>query len=544
MKVLIVFANPRGTSSLRLGQEDKTIHECIERSKFRHKIDLTVKHAVTVDDIRRALLDTEYDIVHFSGHGTGHGLAFENSAGGLYVPPMDAVAALLKEFTPPLQCVLLNACYSTRQAAMTSLGLPFTIAMEGPIGDSAAIVFSGGFYDSIGAGKDIEFSFRQGVHALRLAGYSDCVVPQLLRLGECGPGSDLQVGRASEDAIKRGSVQPLLVGFGLDVSGSMEASINNRVGTRQTRLQGFRSALAQGVARSREIARNSRQVDVETRIFAYAFGLRTGDVCDLLSLVKCADDIISKEEIEDMKQRYSREIQARYAGGGGLASLARSYGLGGIVDSVERTARANAETEVRNRILAEVQRRLSAKLLTVGETTLDLDELAELWEDSAGRLEDAEGLIFGGTPMCEALRKLHRRFGHERERWTESMPVLLLITDGDPTDGDPEPLADGIKAQGIALISGYITDRDVGSPKTLVGKPDPTWPEGARRLFRMSSPVDENSPFLGHLLREGWTIEPNAKSFVQANHSETLEQLVGLVLSPTEQGCGLLPKGR
>lgn len=40
--------------------------------------------------------------------------------------------------------------------------------MEGPIADNAAIVFSGGFYDSLAAGKDVEFSFKQGALALKL----------------------------------------------------------------------------------------------------------------------------------------------------------------------------------------------------------------------------------------------------------------------------------------------------------------------------------------------------------------------------------------
>src|SRR5947209_5902936 len=115
MKVLALFANPRGTNTLRLGEEDRVLQECIRRSKNRDSIQLTIRHAVTVDDARRALLDDTYDVVHFSGHGTGTGLAFEDSAGRLYVPPRDALAELLKEFSPPLGCVLLNACYSMNQ---------------------------------------------------------------------------------------------------------------------------------------------------------------------------------------------------------------------------------------------------------------------------------------------------------------------------------------------------------------------------------------------------------------------------------------------
>ena len=33
MKTLVIFANPRGTDHLRLGEEDRVIQECIQRSK-------------------------------------------------------------------------------------------------------------------------------------------------------------------------------------------------------------------------------------------------------------------------------------------------------------------------------------------------------------------------------------------------------------------------------------------------------------------------------------------------------------------------------
>lgn len=548
MKVLVIFANPRGTSALRLGEEDRMIQECIRRSKHRDMISLTIKHAATIDDVRRALLDEDFDIVHFSGHGTGAGLALEDNLGRLYVPPRDAVADLLKEFSPPLNCVLLNACYSTSQGKFTSLGLPFTIAMEGPIADNAAIVFAGGFYDSVGAGKDIEFSFRQGVHALRLAGHSDSVVPRLLRQGESLALQE--TGREEVDIDSREAAQtdikPLLVGIGIDVSGSMESNINNRVGARQTRLDGFREALNQGIANSKTFLESVQNVKAPVYLFAYAFGLRAGDVCDLFSLIRAADGVISNEEIEEMKERYAAEIQRRYSGYSGLESLAQRYGFGGLVDSVKSSARASAEIEIRDRILAEVQRRLSNKLAKVGETTLRLDELAELWKGSGTSLSDAEGLIFGSTPMCEAMRRIMNRFKMElKNRADQSpLPVLLLVSDGDPTDGDPEPLAEQLGHLGVITICCYITDQDLVAPRTLFTTAEPSWPSGAHRMFRMASVIPEDSPLKYHLLRQGWTIPQDAKAFIQVNHSDILEELVGLALSPMEEGYTLLPKGR
>jgi hypothetical protein len=162
VKVLIVFANPRSTDPLRLGTEDRIIQESIKLSRYRDNIALKICHAATTDDLRRSLLEESFQIVHISGHGAEEGLVLESQSGEEYIVPKQALANLLKRYSPPLQCVILNACHSTMQAQLISLGVPFTIAMEGPIDDVAAIEFSKGFYDSIGAGGGIELAFKEG----------------------------------------------------------------------------------------------------------------------------------------------------------------------------------------------------------------------------------------------------------------------------------------------------------------------------------------------------------------------------------------------
>ena len=69
--LLVLAANPKGTERLRLDEEVKKIEQGLERSKQRDLFKLVVKWAVTDDDLRRAMLDNEPEIVHFSGHGVG-----------------------------------------------------------------------------------------------------------------------------------------------------------------------------------------------------------------------------------------------------------------------------------------------------------------------------------------------------------------------------------------------------------------------------------------------------------------------------------------
>lgn len=184
VEVLIVFANPRGTDALRLGSEDRAIRQSIKLSRYRDNISLTTCHAATVHDLRRALLEGSYQVVHISGHGTDTGLVLEDELGGQYIVPQHALADLFGAYSPPLKCVVLNACFSISQGELTSMSVPFTVAMEGSIGDEAAIEFSRGFYDAIGAGKDIEFAYQEGCRTARLAAPDSQFISNIIKQGE------------------------------------------------------------------------------------------------------------------------------------------------------------------------------------------------------------------------------------------------------------------------------------------------------------------------------------------------------------------------
>jgi hypothetical protein len=111
VRVLLVFANPDGSTPLRLQAEERVIREAIQLAKARDTVELKTLAAATVDDLRRELLSQDYQIVHFSGHGEPGALVFETSEGGALKSPLEALAALLKQY-PSIECVVLNACYS------------------------------------------------------------------------------------------------------------------------------------------------------------------------------------------------------------------------------------------------------------------------------------------------------------------------------------------------------------------------------------------------------------------------------------------------
>ena len=179
-KILILAANPKNTSQLRLDEEVREIQEGLQRSRIRDQFEIVSRWAVRPDDLRRALLDHEPQIVHFSGHGAGaEGLALENSSGEAQLVSSAALARLFKLFQKDVECVLLNACYSEVQVEAIHQHIDYVIGMSEKIGDRAAIEFASGFYDGLGANRTYEDAFEFGLSAIDLEGIPETSIPQL-----------------------------------------------------------------------------------------------------------------------------------------------------------------------------------------------------------------------------------------------------------------------------------------------------------------------------------------------------------------------------
>jgi hypothetical protein len=178
--ILILTANPQGTSQLRLDQEVRDIEEGLQRAKNRDQFALKSMFAVRPRDIQRAMLDINPSIVHFSGHGTGdEGLVFEDQTGSAKLVDGEALAGLFELFAEQVECVVLNGCYSEVQALAIAQHINYVIGMKKAIGDKAAIEFAVGFYDALGAGRTVEFAHKLGCVAIRLAGVPEQLTPVL-----------------------------------------------------------------------------------------------------------------------------------------------------------------------------------------------------------------------------------------------------------------------------------------------------------------------------------------------------------------------------
>ncbi|MBW4570208.1 MAG: CHAT domain-containing protein [Tolypothrix carrinoi HA7290-LM1] len=203
-KILILSANPRNTDWLRLDEEIREIKTALRRSKYRDNFEVITEGAVRIDDLRRALLDCEPQIVHFSGHATANnnivvknnsgqlqqreayrlnspsgGIALENNSGEMQLVSTKSLTDLFKSFQNTIECVLLNACYSEVQAEEIHKHIYCVIGMERSIRDDAAIKFAQGFYDVIGAGRNYEDAFQLGCNNIDLNGIPQSLIPSI-----------------------------------------------------------------------------------------------------------------------------------------------------------------------------------------------------------------------------------------------------------------------------------------------------------------------------------------------------------------------------
>lgn len=214
-KILILAANPKGTSPLRLDEEVREIDAGLRRAKKRDQFVLEQRWAVRSRDVQRAMLDVQPQIVHFSGHGVGDGgLAFEDETGQVKFVDAEALAGLFELFADQLECVVLNACYSEVQADAITQRINYVIGMNQAIGDRAAIEFTVGFYDALGAGRPVEFAHKFGCAAIRLAGIPEQLTPILKKkhniseIAALKPQSTQQDTNTSSDTDLRNTSSP------------------------------------------------------------------------------------------------------------------------------------------------------------------------------------------------------------------------------------------------------------------------------------------------------------------------------------------------
>lgn len=186
ISILLLSADPSDATRLRIGEEFREIQDKLQLAQLRERFRLNLRMSARPEDISQSLLDSQPQIVHFSGHGLATGeLCFEDKIGKVHPVSPDALAALFEQFASQIKCVLLNACYSKAQATAIAQHIDCVIGMNQAIGDKAAIAFTIGFYQALGAGRTFKEAHKFGCIQIRLQSIPEHLTPILFERGAC-----------------------------------------------------------------------------------------------------------------------------------------------------------------------------------------------------------------------------------------------------------------------------------------------------------------------------------------------------------------------
>jgi hypothetical protein len=138
--------------------------------------------------------------------------------------------------------------------------------------------------------------------------------------------------------------------------------------------------------------------------------------------------------------------------------------------------------------------------------------------------------IYGRTPMRDALSQSLEVFQKDH---TAERRVLVLVSDGVSTDGDPLPPARDLQREKIVIATVYLTsDRDV-SRRCLHDRAVEGWNDGQLKLFKMADRVASLTHPIPVLASLGWEIPSSGECALYATvcSAAALDEFCSMLLS-------------
>ncbi len=180
----------------------------------------------------------------------------------------------------------------------------------------------------------------------------------------------------------------------------------------------------------------------------------------------------------------------------------------------------------------------------IGASPARIEERRKKVDDGAGGLVEQsvrfpiwfEPVASGGTPMCQAMGTA----AGVLERWLSQYPdcfppIVINITDGEATDGDPTSAADKLRSLSssdgnVLLFNLHLSSHrgpSIDFPDNDAGLPD----KYARLLFGMSSPLP--SHIRSAAQQEGYAVSDGARGFVFNGGMESLIKFLDIGTRPS-----------
>src|SRR5271165_709264 len=178
LRILGVVSSPRGLPALDVDKERDQLARALARPASQGLAEVHWAPSATWADLQDLLLDGEWHVLHFVGHGDfdpgrDEGmLALVREDGRADLVAAHRLVDLLRQARPMPRLVVLNSCsgaaagasdlFSGTAAALVRGGVSAVAAMQYEISDPAAVAFARGFYAAIARGRGVDDAVSSG----------------------------------------------------------------------------------------------------------------------------------------------------------------------------------------------------------------------------------------------------------------------------------------------------------------------------------------------------------------------------------------------
>jgi hypothetical protein len=176
LRILVLISSPDDQRELNTEREIEAIQDALDDAQVKGIVKVDFLEEATLENIRDAVMDDRYHIIHYTGHGgrdeaTGESfLALEDDDGKTYPTTGKELKRNLAR-AEKLRMIVLSGCLTAqtsytdalRGVATTLLesGIPVVLAMQYSILDKSGIEFASSFYKALATGLSPEEALAQ-----------------------------------------------------------------------------------------------------------------------------------------------------------------------------------------------------------------------------------------------------------------------------------------------------------------------------------------------------------------------------------------------
>lgn len=218
LRLLVLVSSPWDLPALDVEHEWENLQAAVAEAERSGLLQVERLATATLPALQARLREKPFHLLHFIGHGDYDETAqsgvlyFENDDRKKRAVRGDELGILLHDEVT-LRLVVLNACRGSRGSErdpfsgmaqrLVQQGIPAVLAMQTPISDTAALIFSQEFYRALAMGYPIDAAVAEGRKAIFAQGNEvEWGTPVLFMRAEDGKLFDVALSTAAEERLK------------------------------------------------------------------------------------------------------------------------------------------------------------------------------------------------------------------------------------------------------------------------------------------------------------------------------------------------------